>query len=141
MNADRREQVFWPAGGVYAALLWQAGAGLAGISATALWSGFAPAVGVAYGILLSMINSAWLARGVRHAVRLDLASGQRVLYMGAVLRFLVILAALLLAYGLGLHLLAVAGGMFLAQMALFVYAASCTGGDLKNNRRELGKGA
>ena len=51
-------------------------------------------------------------------------NGRRLLYTGAVFRFVGVLVALLLAYGLGLHLLAVAGGMLLAQIALFAYAAS-----------------
>jgi len=71
-----------------------------------------------------MLNSFFLATRCQRAGEADKANGQRLLYTGAVLRFLGVLAALFLAYGLGLHLLAVAGGMLLAQIALFAYAAS-----------------
>jgi len=121
--------VFWPVDGNRAVLYWQAGAGLAGMAVVALWFGNALALGLAYGVLLSIINSAWLIRRIEHAASLDPEHGQRLLYSGAAFRFAGVLAALLLAYGLGLHLLAVAGGMLLAQIASFAYAASHVGGD------------
>jgi len=129
LNNAGRNQVFWPADGRRAVLYWQAGAGLAGMAVVALWLGNALALGLAYGVLLSIINSAWMIQRIGYAASLDPENGQRVLYAGAAFRFAGVLAALLLAYGLGLHLLAVAGGMLLVQIASFAYVASHTGSD------------
>jgi len=108
-------------------LCWQMVAGLAGSMVVVMLLGPMLMLSLAYGVLLTMLNSFLLASRVRRACEADKASGQSLLYAGAVTRFTGILAALLLAYGLGLHLLAVAGGMLLAQIALFAYAASHAG--------------
>jgi len=113
--------------GIRGVLCWQAVAGLAGSIAVAIWFDAVLMLSLAYGVLLTMFNSFFLASRVQRAGEADKVNGQRLLYTGAVLRFLGMLAALLLAYGLGLHLLAVAGGMLLAQIALFAYAASHAG--------------
>jgi len=105
------------------ALLWQAIAGLAGSVVSGVWLGALLALSLAYGVLLTILNSFFLARRVGRAADADKVSGQRLLYTGAVLRFVGVIVALLLAYRLGLHLLSVAGGMLLAQVALFAYAA------------------
>jgi len=110
--------------GVRGTLVWQAVAGLAGSVAAGVWLGGLLALSVAYGVLLMVLNNFFLAGRIGLAGEADKVDGQRLLYSGAVSRFLGMLAALLLAYGLGLHLLAVAGGMLLAQIALFTYAAS-----------------
>jgi len=109
-------------------LFWQAIAGLAGSVAVAIWLNTVLALSLAYGVLLIMLNSFFLATRCQRAGEADKVNGQRLLYTGAVLRFLGMLAALLLAYGLGLHLLAVAGGMLLAHIVLFAYAASHASG-------------
>ncbi|MDQ6959875.1 MAG: ATP synthase subunit I [Mariprofundaceae bacterium] len=111
-------------------LFWQAVAGLAGSTAVGVWLNAVLMLSLAYGVLMAMLNSFCLAARCQRAGEADKANGQRLLYTGAVLRFLGVLAALLLAYGLGLHLLAVAGGMLLAQIALFAYAASHASGDV-----------
>jgi len=105
------------------ALLWQVVAGLVGSVAVAAGFGAMLALSLAYGVLLAILSGFFLANRVGHAGKVDQVSGQRLLYTGAALRFVGVLAALLLAYKLGLHLLAVAGGMLLAQVALFIYAA------------------
>jgi len=105
------------------ALLWQAIAGLVGSVAVGVWLGALLALSLAYGALLTILNSFFLAGRVAHVGDVDQVSGQRLLYTGAVLRFVGVIVALLLAYRLGLHLLAVASGMLLAQVALFAYAA------------------
>jgi len=116
--------------GIRGALLWQAAAGLAGSIAIAIWFNAVLMLSLAYGVLLTMLNSFFLAVRCQRAGEAGKVNGQRLLYTGAVLRFAGVLVALLLAYGLGLHLLAVAGGMLLAQVALFAYAASHAGSDV-----------
>jgi len=110
--------------GIRGVLFWQAIAGLAGSIAVIIWLNVMLMLSLIYGVLLTMLSSFFLAVRCQRAGEADKANGQRLLYTGAVLRFLGVLAALFLAYGLGLHLLAVAGGMLLAQIALFAYAAS-----------------
>jgi len=83
---------------------------------------FKVALGVGFGVLIVMCSTVLLARRIHGAADADPESGQRMLYAGAVSRFVLVLASLVLAYGLGLHLLAVAGGMLLAQAAMFFYA-------------------
>lgn len=82
--------------------------------------GFAPAL--FYGIALMMLNALWLMRRLERTKGLDAEAGQRSLYLGAAVRFVALLAGLLLAHLLGLHLLAVAAGMLLAQTVVFVCA-------------------
>jgi len=114
--------------GIRGALFWQAIAGLAGSIAVVIWLDTVLMLSLAYGVLLTMFSGFFLACHVQRAGNADKANGQRLLYTGAALRFLGVLAALLLSYRLGLHLLVVAGGMLLAQIALFTYAASHANG-------------
>jgi len=81
------------------------------------------AFGVGFGVLVAMLTAVLLGRRIDAAAMAQPELGERMLYAGAVLRFVAVLLALLLAYWLGLHLLAVAAGMLLAQVAMFVYAA------------------
>jgi len=123
--------------GIRGVWVWQLVAGLTGSVAIGMWLGGMLALSVLYGVLLTVLNSFRLAHRVDRAGEVDQTSGQRLLYSGAALRFVGVLAALLLAAGIGLHLLAVAGGMLLAQVALFAYAArhagdDCTGTDYDN---------
>ena len=75
-----------------------------------------------YGALLMIANGVWLATRLGRIRALDAAAGQRSLYAGAAMRFVALVAGLLLAQLLGLYLLMVAAGMFVAQMALFMFA-------------------
>ncbi len=83
-----------------------------------------PGLAVGYGAGVAVLNALWLARRVAQAARSDQLTGQRILYLGAVLRFLGLVLALVLAHFLGLHLLAVAGGLLVAQLAVFGYPAA-----------------
>jgi len=102
---------------------WEAILGLMAAIVVALWLGIMPGLAIAYGAGFALLNSLWLARRVEQAARTDKISGLRILYTGAVLRFLALLGALLGAHLLGLHLLAVAGGLLVAQLAVFGYPA------------------
>lgn len=113
--------------GIRGVLRWQAVAGVAGSVIIAVWAGAVLMLSLTYGVVLTMLNSFFLAARCRRAGETDKEDGQRLLYTGAMLRFLGVLAGLLLAYALGLHLLGVAGGMLLAQLALLAYAASHSG--------------
>jgi len=104
-------------------LFWQVIAGMLGSAVIAICSGAALSIGFAYGVLLMMLNGVFLAARVRRASAADSENGQRLLYAGAVLRFMGVMVALMLAYRLGLYLLVVAAGMLVAQVTLFIYAA------------------
>lgn len=106
------------------ALRWQATAGLLGMLAALLRYDAKVVLGVGFGALVVMLSTLMLGRRVRDATGSDPESGQRMLYAGAVARFVFVLAALALAFALGLHLLAVAAGMALAQAAMFAFAVS-----------------
>jgi len=75
-----------------------------------------------YGVALMVINAVWLAHRLEKTTSLDAGASQRSLYQGAAIRFVALLAGLFLAQFLNLHLLIVAGGMFLAQAIVFVCA-------------------
>jgi len=75
-----------------------------------------------WGVALMTANSWWLARRFEKTTGLSVESSQRSLYAGAVIRFVSLLAGLLLAHLIGLHLLLVAAGMFVAQAVVFVSA-------------------
>ena len=109
---------------VQIALLWQLGSGLLAMLAAALFYDLKVALGVGFGVMIIMLSTILLGRRIHSAAATDPESGQRMLYAGAVMRFVLVLTALVMAYGLGLHLLAVAVGMVLAQVAMFVFAAS-----------------
>ena len=110
-------------GNVRATIKWQMILGLIATVGVAIWLGLWFGLAVLYGVAFASLNSFWLARRVERAAVLDQITGQRILYLGAVLRFVALLGALVLAHLLGLHLLAVAGGLLVAQLALFGYPA------------------
>jgi len=80
------------------------------------------AVAYLYGVVLMVANGMWLATRLGKVRDMDANDGQQSLYAGAAIRFVALIAGLLLAHVLKLHLLYVAGGMFVAQMALFLSA-------------------
>jgi hypothetical protein len=90
-----------------------------------------------YGVVLMVVNAAWLAHRFRKTASLDVGASQRSLYQGAAIRFVALLAGLLLAQFLHLHLLIVAGGMFLAQAVVFACALS---GFMKDQKENKGDG-
>ncbi len=75
-----------------------------------------------YGACLMMGNAWWLAYRLEKTQGLEVEAGQRSLFAGAALRFVALIVALLVAQLIGLHLLIVAAGMFIAQAAVFVTA-------------------
>jgi len=77
---------------------------------------------ILFGVLLMIVNAAWLNCRMMAADGLDVEAGQRTLYSGAVLRFGGLLLGLLAAGLMGLHLLFVALGMFVAQAVMFFTA-------------------
>jgi hypothetical protein len=77
---------------------------------------------VLFGVLLMVVNAAWLNRRMMATDGLDVEAGQRALYSGAALRFGGLLLGLLVAGIMGLHLLYVALGMFVAQAVVFFTA-------------------
>jgi len=98
---------------------------LAGVVGFLLLSVFVQAgwaVAYFYGLLLMVANASWLARRLDKTGELDVEASQRSLFAGAGLRFVALIAGLLLAHWIGLHLLLVAGGMFIAQLVVFVTA-------------------
>ena len=80
------------------------------------------AVSLFYGVAVMAGNAWWLARRLEKTDGLDVQAGQRSLYAGAALRFVALIAVLLAAHLIGLHLLAVAAGMFVAQAVVFITA-------------------
>jgi len=74
----------------------------------------------AYGLGLMAANAMVLVSVVGWASKQEAKAGQRGLYAAAAARFVVVLAMLALAYGLGLHLLVVAAGMLVAQLAVYI---------------------
>lgn len=86
---------------------------------TVVW-GFTAGLAFLYGALLMLINGLWLARKVKQAVDTSEAAGRRMLYQSAVVRFLALIVMLMVAYGIALSLPAVAAGMFVAQLMLFI---------------------
>ncbi len=89
------------------------------------------AISVAAGVSLMMVNGWLLFARVEKSCELDVGAGQKLLYIGAVARFIMLIAALLIAQRAGLHLLWLAAGMFAAQAVVFVVA-------LQRTRAELG---
>jgi hypothetical protein len=112
-------------------------AGVFGFFCLALAGRIEFAFALLYGVALMLANAAWLAHRLEKSASLDAAAGLRSLYMGAAVRFLALLAGLLLAYGLNLHLLVVASGMFLAQAIVFACAMT---GFMKDQKENKGDG-
>ncbi|MDQ6969127.1 MAG: ATP synthase subunit I [Mariprofundus sp.] len=83
-------------------------------------SGFA--IAFAYGVLLMSINAWWLARRLESTSDMNAEAGQRSIFAGAVLRFVALIAGLLLGQLMGLHLMLVAAGIFVAQVLVYMFA-------------------
>ncbi len=75
-----------------------------------------------FGVLLMTANAWWLARRLNKALVMSAEAGQRSLYAGAALRFVALIAGLLLGHFIGLHLMLVAAGIFVAQALIYVGA-------------------
>jgi len=105
------------------AVRWQTVCGFIAACVVGFGYGLIPGLSVAYGVMLSLLNGLWLTKRLDRAQAMDSPGGQHSLYAGAAILFIGFLVALIMAIVLGLHLLAVAGGLLLAQIAMFVYAA------------------
>jgi len=75
-----------------------------------------------YGVLLMILNAWLLARRLNQTHKMSVEAVQRSIYAGAAIRFVMLIAGLLLGHLLGLHLLLVAAGMFVAQVLVYMLA-------------------
>jgi len=111
--------------------------GFFGFTCLALAGRMEFAFALLYGVVLMVANAVWLAHRLRKTESLDVGASQRSLYQGAAMRFVALLAGLFLAQFLNLHLLIVAGGMFLAQAVVFACALL---GFMKDQKEDKGDG-
>jgi hypothetical protein len=111
--------------------------GFFGFSGLALAGRIEFAWALLYGVVLMVANAVWLAHRLRKTENLDAGASQRSLYQGAAIRFVALLAGLFLAHYMNLHLLVVAGGMFLAQAVVFACALF---GFMKDHKENKGDG-
>lgn len=72
------------------------------------------------GVVLMLLNGLALLQTVRRSAGRDGKSGQRLLYVGAAVRFGLLIIALAAAHGMGFYLPWVAGGMLVAQVAVYI---------------------
>ena len=91
-----------------------------------VWQGEMIAVSFLSGGVLVGLNSTLLARSVVGSSQVEGADGRGVLYRSAVVRFILLIVALVAANLMGLHLLAVAAGMFSAYVGGYVYIVKVT---------------
>ena len=73
-----------------------------------------------YGGCLMMANDVVLVRMIERASVREQGVGRALLYQGAALRFVLLILLLAAAYAMGLYLPWVAGGMLVAQVAVYV---------------------
>jgi F0F1-type ATP synthase assembly protein I len=90
------------------------------------WQGEVIAISLLSGGTLVGLNSVLLARSVVSSSQEEVADGRSVLYRSAVVRFLLLIVALIGANLMGLHLLAVAAGMFMAYVGGYIYIVRVT---------------
>jgi len=90
------------------------------------WQGGIVAISLLSGGALVGLNSVLLARSVVGSSQVEGADGRSVLYRSAVARFILLIVALISANLMGLHLLAVAAGMFTAYVGGYVYIVKVT---------------
>jgi hypothetical protein len=86
-----------------------------------VWQSGVVAISLMSGGALVGLNSILLARSVVGSSQEEGADGRGVLYRSAIVRFILIIIALVCANIAGLHLLAIAAGMFVAYAGGYVY--------------------
>lgn len=91
-----------------------------------VWQGEIIAFSVLSGGALVGLNSILLARSVVGSSQVEGADGRGVLYRSAVVRFILLIVALVSANMMGLHLLAIAAGMFTAYVGGYVHIVKAT---------------
>ncbi|MDQ6997785.1 MAG: ATP synthase subunit I [Mariprofundus sp.] len=75
-----------------------------------------------YGVLLMIVNAWLLAHRLNQASELSVEAIQRSIYAGAAMRFVILIAGLLLGHLFALHLMVIAAGMFVAQVLVYMIA-------------------
>ena len=90
------------------------------------WQGEAIAISLLSGGILVSLNSVLLARSVMGSSQVEGAGSRGVLYRSAALRFLLLILVLIGANLIGLHLLAIAAGMFTAYVGGYIYIVKLT---------------
>jgi hypothetical protein len=90
------------------------------------WQGGIASISVLSGGILVGLNSVLLARSVVSSSLMEGGDSRRVLYRSAAVRFLLLIVALVGANLMGLHLLAVAAGMFTAYVGGNIYIVKIT---------------
>jgi len=86
-----------------------------------VWQDEVMAISFLSGGILVGLNSVLLARSVVGSSRSGAVDGRGALYRSAAIRFLLLVFALIGANLMGLHLLAVAAGMFTAYVGGYIY--------------------
>lgn len=90
------------------------------------WLSGIMAISILSGGILVALNSVLLARSVVGSSQVEGADGRGVLYRSAVMRFLLLIIVLVCANLIGLHLLAMAAGMFSAYVGGYIYIVKLT---------------
>lgn len=90
------------------------------------WQSGVVSVSILSGGILVGLNSVLLARSVLGSSQVEGADGRGVLYRSAAQRFLLLVLVLVGASQIGLHLLAMAAGMFTAYVGGYIYIVKLT---------------
>ncbi len=93
------------------------------------WQGEIIAISILSGGILVGLNSVLLARSVVSSSQVEGADGRGVLYRSAALRFFLLVLVLTGANQIGVHLLAMAAGMFTAYVGGYIYVVKITSQD------------
>lgn len=101
-----------------------------------VWQGEVIVISFMSGGALVGLNSVLLARSVVGSSQVEGADGRGVLYRSAVVRFMLLIVALIGANMMGLHLLAIAAGMFSAYVGGYVYIVKVTSRASDESRSE-----
>ena len=90
------------------------------------WQDWVIAISILSGGILVSLNSVLLARSVVSSSQVEGADGRGVLYRSAALRFFLLILVLIGANQIGVHLLAMAAGMFTAYVGGYIYIVKIT---------------
>lgn len=90
------------------------------------WQPGVIAISILSGGILVSLNSVLLARSVVSSSQVEGVDGRGVLYRSAALRFFLLILVLIGANQIGVHLLAMAAGMFTAYVGGYMYIVKIT---------------
>ncbi|MCF7821959.1 MAG: ATP synthase subunit I [Mariprofundaceae bacterium] len=93
---------------------------------TVFWLDGVMAISILSGGILVGLNSVLLARSVVNSSRVEGVDGRGVLYRSATIRFFLLILVLIGASQIGVHLLAMAAGMFTAYVGGYIYIVRIT---------------